>query len=290
MDRFFKRGQPAVDPTFKSRFGTTRGGQPVCLSRAPSDDIAPWIGRLYVTVVDLPPDYQLDCSLLNDVAVIRIQLSPLDDAGVARLVQLFDPFPGLVQVGGARGDDDQAVEPLHRQHSQGAVQRKVGGQHRFAAHQGRADLKIQAIEDFDARIVAPALAMLPAGGQERREALKVCALATGLADKAVSLVYEAKVHDRSTAAWVERCRSQISGALRELEASRIAHKTDWWFGPSIGHADIAAACALRFLGDAHPQLFDLAEGWPILAAHVARCEALDVFNEIQQPFKVMPLQ
>lgn len=147
-----------------------------------------------------------------------------------------------------------------------------------------------AIIDALDHMAAPALAMLPAGGQERREALKVCALSTGLADKAVSLVYEAKVHERATATWVERCRAQIAGALRELEASRISHGTDWWFGPSIGHADIAAACALRFLGDAHPQSFDLAEGWPTLAAHVARCEALDVFQEIQQPFKVMPLQ
>lgn len=44
-------------------------------NRAPACDLAPWIGRLYVTVVDLPDDYRLDCSLLNDVAVIRIQLS-----------------------------------------------------------------------------------------------------------------------------------------------------------------------------------------------------------------------
>lgn len=147
-----------------------------------------------------------------------------------------------------------------------------------------------AILDALDHMAAPGFAMLPAGGQERREALKVCALATGLADKAVSLVYEAKVHDRTTESWVARCRSQIAGALRELEASRMSHTTEWWFGPVIGHADIAVACALRFLGDAHPQLFDLAEGWPMLASHVARCEALEVFQEIQQSFTVAPLQ
>ena len=32
--------------------------------------------------------------------------------------------------------------------------------------------------------------------------------------------------------------------------------------PRIGYADITVACALRFLGDAHPGLFDLSEGWP----------------------------
>ena len=47
-----------------------------------------------------------------------------------------------------------------------------------------------AILDALDHMAAPGMAMLPAGGQERREALKVCALSTGLADKAVSLVYE----------------------------------------------------------------------------------------------------
>ena len=120
----------------------------------------------------------------------------------------------------------------------------------------------------------------------RREAMRVCALATGLADKAVSLFYEGAIHKRETQVWVDRCRSQIAGCLRELERSRGSHVTAWWFGGSIGHADIAVACALRFLGDAHPGLFDVAEGWPLLAAHAAKCEALDVFGDIQQAFKV----
>lgn len=147
-----------------------------------------------------------------------------------------------------------------------------------------------AILDALDHMAAPGMALMPAGGQERRKAMKVCALASGVADKAVSLVYEINVHKRATETWVERCRAQISGALRELEASRMSHATDWWFGPAIGHADIAVGCTLRFLGDAHPGLFDLADGWPMLAAHVARCEALDPFKEIQQPFKVMPLK
>ena len=57
-------------------------------------------------------------------------------------------------------------------------------------------------------------------------------------------------------------------------------KTEWWFGPAIGHADITVACALRFLGDAHAGLFDLSEGWPMLAAHAAKCEAMPPFREI----------
>ncbi len=70
-----KRAIPAIDAALTPRQGVTRLGQPMSYNRAPACDLAPWIGRLYVTVVDLPQDYQLDCSLLNDVAVIRIQLS-----------------------------------------------------------------------------------------------------------------------------------------------------------------------------------------------------------------------
>jgi glutathione S-transferase len=155
---------------------------------------------------------------------------------------------------------------------------------------GEALIDSFAILDALDHLAPPALLMMPPAGAERREALRVCALATGLADKAVSMVYESVVHKRGTQAWVDRCRSQISGALRELEASRMRHATEWWFGRNIGHADVAVGCAVRFLGDAHPGLFDLAEGWPLLAGHAARCEALPQFQDIQQPFKVTPPQ
>ena len=137
-------------------------------------------------------------------------------------------------------------------------------------------------------LAPPALVMMPPAGAERREAMRVCALSTGLADKAVSLVYETVIHKRGTQAWVDRCRSQISGALRELEMSRMRHPTEWWSGKGVGHADVAVGCVLRFLGDAHPGLFDLADGWPLLAAHAAQCESLEPFQEIQQPFHVTP--
>ncbi len=153
---------------------------------------------------------------------------------------------------------------------------------------GEVLIESHAILDALDHLAPPGLAMMPEAGAERREAQKVCALATGMSDKAVSLVYETVVHNRATPAWVERCLSQIAGCLSDLERSRAAHATEWWFGPKIGHADVAVGCALRFLGDAHAGLFDVAEGWPLLAAHAARCEALKPFQEIQQPFKVTP--
>nr|WP_274389951.1 glutathione S-transferase family protein [Azospirillum doebereinerae] len=131
----------------------------------------------------------------------------------------------------------------------------------------------------------PERALIPRGGPERRRALKTCALATGLADKAVSLVYERVLHADSSRMWVERCAAQIAGVLDALEADRAARTGAWWYGNAIGHADIAVGCALRFIGEAHPGVFDAAR-WPALAAHSTACEALEPFQAVVQPFSV----
>ncbi|WP_448202861.1 glutathione S-transferase family protein [Azospirillum sp. sgz302134] len=138
-----------------------------------------------------------------------------------------------------------------------------------------------AILDHLDELAGPSRAMIAQSGAERRRALKVCALATGLADKAVSLIYERALHSQTSAAWIERCTAQIGDVLDVLEADRAARPDPWWFGRSIGHADIAVACALRFLREGHPALFQ-EERWPNLAAHGARCEALEPFQEISQ--------
>ena len=150
---------------------------------------------------------------------------------------------------------------------------------------GEVIIESWAILDALDQLAGPGRAMMP-GGDDRRHARKVSALATGINDKAVSMVYETAFHNRATPQWIDRCLSQIAGALGQLELSRESRKSEWWFGPNIGHADITAACSLRFLGDAHPGLFDLSEGWPMLAAHCAKCEQLPAFIEIQQPFHV----
>lgn len=69
--------------------------------------------------------------------------------------------------------------------------------------------------------------------------------------------------------------------LAVLEAERAAVKTPYWSGEKIGHADIAVGCVLRFVGEAHPALFDAR--YSALKAHAERCEALPPFREIVQP-------
>ena len=140
-----------------------------------------------------------------------------------------------------------------------------------------------AILDHLDEIAGPAKVLIARSGPARRRALKICALATGLADKAVSLVYERVLHQLPSQQWIDRCAAQIGGVLDVLEADRAARTTPFWFGEAIGHADIAVACVLRFTAEAHPQLPDLAR-CPALAAHAARCESLEPFQAIAQRF------
>jgi glutathione S-transferase len=149
---------------------------------------------------------------------------------------------------------------------------------------GEALIESTAILDYLDELVGPDKAMIAADGPARRHALKVCALATGLGDKAVSLVYERVLRKDALKLWVERCEAQIGGVLDVLEKERAAMASPYWFGDRIGHADIAVACVLRFTGEAHPALLGGAR-YPALTAHAARCEGLPAFVEIVQPLK-----
>lgn len=147
---------------------------------------------------------------------------------------------------------------------------------------GEALIESTAILDYLDELVGPEKAILPPKGAERRHQLRICALASGLGDKSVSLVYESVLRKEQLKLWVDRCEAQITGALDVLEQERLAAKTPYLFGDRIGHSDIIVACALRFTHEAHPNLYN-ATRCPALVAHAARCEALPPFKEIVQP-------
>lgn len=142
-----------------------------------------------------------------------------------------------------------------------------------------------AIIDYLDLMAGPERAMFPLAEPERHRALKVAALATGAADKAVSMFYEKRLHADAgpSALWIERCQRQINGALAELEKLRNQRPGAYLFGASPGHADIAIACALRFITEAHPGLVAPSD-YPALAAHCDGLEAMDVFQVIRQVF------
>lgn len=134
------------------------------------------------------------------------------------------------------------------------------------------------LDHLDNLVDAP---LFPRAEPARHQALRVAALACGLAEKAVSLFYERRLHAEPSPVWNARCERQIGSVLAALETARP--DSPWWFGPQMGHADIALACALRFATEAHPDLIDMTDH-PRLATHAAQAEALEVFQRIRQPF------
>lgn len=144
-------------------------------------------------------------------------------------------------------------------------------------------IESHAILDYLDGLVGPERAMFPATEPDRHRAIKVASLATGLADKAVALFYEKRLHTEVSDTWVSRCRSQILATLDVLEADRAARRTPYWMGETIGHPDIALTCTLRFVTEAHPGLVDLAR-YPALARHAGALESGPAFQAIRQVF------
>jgi glutathione S-transferase len=147
---------------------------------------------------------------------------------------------------------------------------------------GTALFEAFAIVDTLDDLVPAERALLPRSGPLRREGLRVAALSSGLADKAVSLLYEPMFRAAPSQTWMERCRLQIGATLDVLETDRAARATPFWLGAALSHADVAAACALRFVREAHPALFNPARH-PALADQGQRCEALAEFQAVYQP-------
>jgi glutathione S-transferase len=83
------------------------------------------------------------------------------------------------------------------------------------------------ILDFLDGEVGTERALYPASGALRRQALRVTALATGFADKAVSLFYEVLLHPSVSDQWIARCLGQIERTLFVLEKDRAERKTPY---------------------------------------------------------------
>jgi glutathione S-transferase len=143
-----------------------------------------------------------------------------------------------------------------------------------------------AILDYLDDRVGPARALLPAHGSERREALRLIAMAIGAAEKGREQVYERAFRppDKHHEPWLARCRTQMHGALSELErycATRSPQQ--WLIGEQLGQADITAGCAFTFLRGALRPV-DVVSRYPRLAALADRCEALAPFKNTFTPF------
>lgn len=125
--------------------------------------------------------------------------------------------------------------------------------------------------------------LLPPGDPARREALRLIGLASGAADRGVAMTLERIFHrpEARSEAFLARGATQVEGALQALDDACAARSGQWLAGEAMALADITVACYATYLQDATP--VDLAR-WPALAAHVVRCESLEVFRRFHAPF------
>jgi glutathione S-transferase len=152
-----------------------------------------------------------------------------------------------------------------------------------------------AILDHLDDLAGPERALLPRSGPQRRTALRAMAIAAGAAEKGVLQIYERvfRPEDKRHAPWLERCATQMHGALGELErlgpadsaagADSSSPHHGWLVAGRFTHADITASCVYGFLGAA---LGVDPEGtrYPRLAALARRCEALPAFRAVNAEF------
>ena len=127
-------------------------------------------------------------------------------------------------------------------------------------------------------------ATLARRGQDGHDLLRIAALAAGVADKGVSLLYERLLREASLPLWVERCRLQIGETLDFLEAERQLRPTPYLFDDHLSHADVMLTTMWGFISDALAREFEWGR-WPAVRAHAAACEQQAIFRHIRQAFQ-----
>ena len=134
---------------------------------------------------------------------------------------------------------------------------------------------------FDSHVIceyldslAPSPVLFPASGIERIRTLTLGALADGMLDAALLLVYEKRFRpeEKWHAPWQERQQSKIDRALDHLEQAPPA----WSASPDYGH--LTLACALGYLDFRHEGKWRPAH--PKLVAWLDRfAQAVPAFEE-----------
>jgi glutathione S-transferase len=148
----------------------------------------------------------------------------------------------------------------------------------FVCNDGTVLMDSTLILDYLEHCVAPGKKLTPAGGPERREALRLIGLAMAACEKMVQIVYEhnQRPPDKVHAPWLGRVTQQATEAFTQLEAACGKTKT-WLQGDRVNAADVAVACAWRFSQIYTKDVFPEAK-WPALTAYSARAEALPEFS------------
>ncbi len=116
--------------------------------------------------------------------------------------------------------------------------------------------------------------LIPQGGQERYNVLTTVAIADGILDAAVSMVYEVRwrPEEKQWSGWLDGQREKIISALDTLE-TWLPAKID-----RIHMGTIGIGCALGYLDFRHPNL-DWRSGRPVLTQVEATLSKRDSFAQ-----------
>jgi glutathione S-transferase len=136
-----------------------------------------------------------------------------------------------------------------------------------------------AILDFLDELAGPEQALTPPRGPERRRVLRLAALALGVTEKTVAIVYERTQRPPETqhGPWIEHNAGQAAGGLAALDG--IA-PSPWLAGDRITQADVTAGVMYEFVRLTTPELLPPGR-YPNLDALAARCAELPAFAETQ---------
>lgn len=139
-----------------------------------------------------------------------------------------------------------------------------------------------AILDYLDEIVGPERALLPARGADRRRALRLAALGSGVIEKAGAIVYERTLRapEKRLQIWIDRCRTQLDSGLAAIEAvlasSRGGHR--FYLGDRPMQPDITIACMLEYLGRSLPEALN-ATRHPNLDRHLDSFKGIEAFEQ-----------
>lgn len=144
----------------------------------------------------------------------------------------------------------------------------------FICNDGTVLMDSTLILDYLEHCVAPGKKLMPDGGAERREALRLIGLAMAACEKCVQIVYEHKQRppEKLHGPWLDRVTQQAHAAFGELEKATAKAKK-WLQGEHFNAADVAVACAWRFSQIYTKDEFPTSR-YPALVAYSARAEAL----------------
>jgi glutathione S-transferase len=136
------------------------------------------------------------------------------------------------------------------------------------------------ILEYAERLAGASRSLMPMGGREYAEALRVVGLALAACEKTVQIVYERNLRpsEKQHQPWLDRVQGQLLMAYGELEKA-AAQQSAWFGGSKLMQPDITVAVGWRFAQHSVPEVVT-ASDFPRLAAHSARVETLPAFAEM----------